>query len=78
MQRRQTAALEALGFQLPGVEEIVLVGVGQKGIQALAVARGAGILRGGDMHMVAAHMFDLEAGIAHRRQQQAAGILFEA
>lgn len=29
------------------------------------------------MHVMAAHMFDLEAGVAHRCQQQAAGVLLQ-
>ena len=77
VQGRQALALQALGLQAPGVEEVVLVGVREERVEALAVARGRGIFRGRDVYMVAAHVFDLEAGIAHRRQQQAAGVLFQ-
>ena len=77
VQRRQALALEALFLELPGIQEVVLVGVGQEGVEALAVARGRSVFRRGNMHMVAAHVLHLEARVAHCCQQQAAGVLLQ-
>ena len=56
--------LEAFGFQFPGVDEVAGIGLGQEVVEGLVVARGRGVFRGGDVHVVAAQVFDFEAGVA--------------
>ena len=56
--------LEAFGFQFPGVDEVAGIGLGQEVVEGLVVARGRGVFRGGDVNVVAAQVFDFEAGVA--------------
>ncbi|CRO76733.1 hypothetical protein PAERUG_E6_London_17_VIM_2_12_12_00462 [Pseudomonas aeruginosa] len=76
-EHRQALLAQPHRFKAPGVEEVVLVGMRQELVDRLAETRRRSVLRRRHMHMVAAHMLDLEPRVAHGGQQDAAGSLLQ-
>ena len=72
-QRRQPQPTSPLAFQVPGRDGAADDGAGQEGIDALAEARGRGIVGGGHAFVMAMHVLDTKVRVQGEGHQRFCG-----